>query len=345
MDGTAEITLSDLGERRLLSEIIPRFASAAGDDCAIVGVTTEQIVITTDPVPRPAAEVIAGDGDPFWAGWLLVTINASDIAASGARPLAFVAALDLPPTMPVAQFERLLEGIKRSCEANGLAYVGGNLRETKGAFAATGTAIGMAPVAPLTRRGARSGDHLVVIGRSGRFWSDALFMKTGQHARVCHKTSPLFAPVSQARNLWRLHEQGLIAAAMDTSDGLAPTLEELARVNALQLEVDLAAMRRACPDGPDGERPERAWFGWGDWTVAAVVHTEKLEQFGAAADQIGAAWTRIARFVEGPTEVQLVDGSRRMRAQRLESERFVPDSWFSQGIDAYIERLRTFPLP
>lgn len=90
------LRLSDLGERRILSEIIPRFAKGTGDDCSVIPMGGGYLVATMDPVPQPAARVIAGETDPFWIGWLLVTINASDIAASGARPEAFLAAFDMP---------------------------------------------------------------------------------------------------------------------------------------------------------------------------------------------------------------------------------------------------------
>jgi thiamine-monophosphate kinase len=61
-------TLGDLGERRILAEIIPRFVANAGDDCAVLGVNGQNIVVTTDPVPPPAAHVIAGDADLYWMG-------------------------------------------------------------------------------------------------------------------------------------------------------------------------------------------------------------------------------------------------------------------------------------
>src|SRR5216684_1382291 len=193
---TQQITsLFDFGERRILREIIPRFVADAGDDCASVLLGSSQFVITTDPVPRPAAQVIGRDDDPYWLGWLLVTINASDIAASGARPEGFVAALDLPQKFPVPSFERLLEGIKDSCHVHALRYVGGNIREAK-EVAAVGTAFGSSPCTPLRRRGAKSGDNVVVLGTGGRFWYDAFMLRAGRN--VEKKSSPLFSPIAQS---------------------------------------------------------------------------------------------------------------------------------------------------
>lgn len=249
-------TLSDLGERRLLREVIPRFVEGAGSDCAIIRPQGATVVVTTDPVPRPAAEVIGGDRDPYWLGWLLVTINASDIAASGARPDSFVAALDLPGDYLLSDFERLLFGIQSSCRANHLKYVGGNLRESN-VLAGVGTAFGSTNFQPLTRAGLKVGDSIYVLGAGGRFWTDVSKLSRG--AEIDKRSSPLFSPISQSPIMHVLHEQGLARCAMDTSDGLAPTLEELALVNELTLEIDVRSM---CVTGECDEEV-RNWFGWG----------------------------------------------------------------------------------
>jgi thiamine-monophosphate kinase len=337
-----EVTLLDLGERRILREIIPRYVETAGDDCASLLLRSPQLVITTDPVPRPAADVIGHDADPYWVGWLLVTINASDIAASGAYPEGFVAALDLPREYPVRKFERLLQGISDSCEANSLQYAGGNIRESSH-ISAVGSAVGSCQSAPLTRRGASDGDYVVILGTGGRFWHDALLVRSGK--KVDKKKSPLFSPIAQARVMHELHQAKLIKCAMDTSDGLAPTLEELSTVNHLTIEVDVAAMRKASAFGHSVDRPERLWFGWGDWTIVLGVSKASTAPLGKLAQKLGAPVTTIGRFRKGDVGVILIDGERRIRAGRLESERFARDSWFTEGINEYIRRLEGYPLP
>jgi thiamine-monophosphate kinase len=337
------VTLFDLGERRILREVIPRFTEGAGDDCAELEPTSRRVVVTTDPVPRPAAHVIGGDDDPRWLGWLLVTINASDIAASGAKPEGFVAALDLPRDYPLRLFERLLGGIQASCRANALRYIGGNIRETTGAVAGVGTAFGSSVKPVLSRSGALPGDFVLVVGESGRFWADAFRHRSGLH--LDKASSPLFSPVSQATTIHRLHEADLLACGMDTSDGLAPTLEELAIVNSVAIEVDLGALRGASQYDDIAIRAERLWFGWGDWTVVSTVREAKLEALSTAMASICRPWAVIGRVVAGQAKVDLVDHDRRLRAHRLESERFASDSWFTEGIDEYIRRLEAFPLP
>ena len=337
-------TLFDLGERRILREIIPRFVASGYDDCANVMLPWRQMVVTTDPVPRPAAEVIGGDNDPYWLGWLLVTINASDVAASGARPEGFLAALDLPREYPVARFERLLEGIQSSCSANGLRYVGGNIREAT-TLAAVGTAFGSSPKSPLGRRGARPGDHIVILGDGGRFWKDVFRHRAG-HA-IEKSSSPMFSPVSQANVAYKLHEAGLLNCAMDTSDGLAPTLEELASVNKMTIEICISSFRR---DNAEIEgisaRPERFWFGWGDWTVVAAIAEDALPTVKRIMDDLAKPWCDAGHVVLGQPDVYLVDNALRIRAQRFEVPNVLRlNSWFIQGIDEYIRRLAAYALP
>ena len=123
--------LLDFGERRLIEEVLSEYCDGIGNDCAILKMDGKWTVITTDPVPLPAAKCIAGEGDPYYVGWLLVIINASDLAAAGAQGKAFLAAIEARGDMPMSDFKRLLEGIRDACKQEGLKYVGGNLKESE----------------------------------------------------------------------------------------------------------------------------------------------------------------------------------------------------------------------
>ena len=336
------LRLSDLGERRILSEIIPRFAEGTGDDCSVTPLGGGYVVATMDPVPQPAARVIAGEADPFWMGWLLVTINASDIAASGARPEAFLAAFDMPRDWPLADLERLMLGVQKSCEANGLSYTGGNIREAE-KLSAVGVALGFSHKKPLTRSGAKAGHKLYVFGKSGRFWSDVFDHRAGR--AIDRNTSPVFCPVSQAKTMFRLHESDLVACAMDTSDGLAPTLDELARKNDLGILIQTVKIREQSRELTILERAERLWMGWGDWTVVAAIEPDKVKDLQEVMLAEGVIGCEIGEFVSGSNRVELRDGASVVALGRLESERFAPDSWFHLGVEAYEEMLRSLSLP
>ena len=334
--------LSDLGERRILNEIIPMYADRTGDDCSVTPTSAGYLVSTIDPVPKPAACVIAGETDPFWLGWLLVTINASDIAASGARPETFLAAFDMPRDWPVVNLKSLMSGVEKSCEQNGLSYTGGNIREAEN-LSAVGVAMGFSERTPLTRVGAVPGDKLFVFGRPGQFWSDVLDFRSGKEIKK--EESPLFRPVSQARSMHKLHRSGLIVCAMDTSDGLAPTLEELSAKNRLGISVETNKIRENSRNLTRSERPERLWMGWGDWTVVAAINAGSEDALRDLCKDENVLGFEFGEFTDKFQGVKLRDGAEAVKLERLESERFAPDSWFHLGVDAYEARLRKLNLP
>src|SRR5690242_13354888 len=107
---SAEPCLADLGERGIYRQVLePRYHSvtAFGDDCAAFG---SDLVITTDACPTPLLEQLNGP-DPYHTGWLLATINLSDLAAAGARPEGLVVNYTLPPSTPLADLNALMDGV------------------------------------------------------------------------------------------------------------------------------------------------------------------------------------------------------------------------------------------
>jgi thiamine-monophosphate kinase len=337
-------TLIDLGERRILQSIIPRFAVGTGDDSAAIPLPVGVLVATTDPVPPPAAASIGKDDDPFWMGWLLVTINVSDLAAAGALPLAFLSAIECEATREVAQFERLLEGTKSACEDAKIAYVGGNIREAQ-RLSAVGVALGLCnPYKPLGRAGAKSGDTVFSIGLGGIFWRDALRVLDGR-GQVEKERSPLYKPRSQIAIMHRLAAQGWVRAAMDNSDGLLPTLTELSAKSGFGIEIDTELLR--VPDLADEEKVNqtRMWLGWGDWNVIACVGAENVEYVLQFSRENRAPIVRIGTVVNEKPGVVLIRGQNRLSAPRLESERFAADSWMLKGIGEYVRMLRNVELP
>lgn len=333
--------LSDYGERRLLQEIIPIFTTGAGDDCAIVDVGDRKVAASIDPVPTPAARVIAGDDDPYWEGWLLVVINASDLAAVGVVPSSFLCALELPSDYEVEAFRRLLSGVEDACEAEGLEYVGGNIKESD-SRSGVGVALGiLEEYDAIARSSVQPGDVIVSIGGGGRFWFDAMEVKRGYS--VSDKAeSPLYKPRSCSKEVRACLEADIdIHGAIDNSDGLFPALRQLAVASGVRIILELD--RLTLSDTRDREAailpPPRLWLGWGDWNVVVGVSEGDLREVLSTVQGIGGEAWRIGRVIEGEAQLMMERGDETAQAPRLESERFAEDSWFEQGIEGYIKRL------
>ncbi|TLZ64366.1 MAG: hypothetical protein E6K13_02795 [Methanobacteriota archaeon] len=90
--------LKDIGERQAVKALLRIFDRGhpvgLGHDVGVVDWGDDYLVVTTDAI-NARTHVPAGAA-PTQIGWYVVAVNLSDIAASGALPLGFVAALALP---------------------------------------------------------------------------------------------------------------------------------------------------------------------------------------------------------------------------------------------------------
>jgi thiamine-monophosphate kinase len=347
--------LRDLGERRIISELLAsRYAGRTrfGDDCAsvdLVPVDGQVLVATTDPCPPPMATALGFD-DPYYTGWLLATLNLSDLAAAGAKPLGLLTSLTLPADTPVARFERLLDGIDGCCAAVDTYVIGGNLKEAP-QLDLSATALGVCRAEhQLHRTGAQAGDAVIVIGELGDFWAGALGYRRGLIA-AGDSTHPLMhnvlTPRPKVTVMRQLAEQQLLTAAMDNSDGLYPSLVQLGTDNGVSVSVDADAIdfsREVTTMADSLElHPMRLALGWGDWQIVGCCRPDDLEAIVAAASMASESVRQVGVLKAGSGVALKVDGQQGPMMP-LDSERFVTASWFSSGLQGYIDRLCDAPL-
>ncbi|HET8894682.1 MAG TPA: thiamine-phosphate kinase [Gaiellaceae bacterium] len=353
---TADAILRGLGERRIVSELLePRYRRVKrfGDDSASVALPPEAegglLVATTDPCPPPMAQHL-GVSDWYYTGWLLATINLSDLAAAGAEPLGLLTSLELKSEMLVVDFERLLDGVDDCCSAADTFVVGGNLKEVaQPNFSAT--AFGWVDGrGPLGRHGAEEGDAILVIGDLGRFWAGALGVIQGL-LTTNDAADPLLrnvlVPRPKVRLMSDLRRGNVVKATIDNSDGLYPSLLQIARANGLGASITFDGV----PFEPDVARmaarlnidPLRLALGWGDWQIIVACSPQDVAAIRSTCTQAETACNPIGVFTNGEG-IQLTHGGNTGSMMRLDSQRFTSESWFSAGLDQYVESLTQAPL-
>jgi thiamine-monophosphate kinase len=347
------LTLGDLGERRIVHELLAaRYASLGdrfGHDCAPLPAVPvgAAVVATTDPCPPPMAHAL-GYNDEFYRGWLLAAINLSDLAAAGATPAGLLTSLILPSTMPLSDFKRLLDGIDACCAEVDTTMVGGNLKEGP-AIDASATAVGYVEQGkPLSRHGARVGDAVIAIGELGAFWGGALTVRAGRRLDECDPLlRNVLAPVPKVQVATDLHRRGLLRCAIDNSDGLQPSLAQLARENGLRFLLDLerwqfAAEVRTAATALSVD-PIRMALGWGDWQLIGCCAPENLGELREIARTRDAEVHLLGEATDGSGVIGRAHGWE-APLMRLESERFTTNSWFSAGLDGYVDQMLHAPL-
>jgi thiamine-monophosphate kinase len=339
MSDMTERLLGDLGERGIQEHVLwPRYRGTEGfgDDSALLGVVVgpSELVVTTDSCPSPVVDLL-GEPDLYHSGWLLVTINLSDLAAAGAEPLGLVANYTLRRTTTVREFERLLDGVDDCCAAHGTKVVGGDIGD--GAVVQlTATAVGRCPLGRRLRRsGARAGDSLLLVGSPGYLWA-AVLEKAGQttlskpaRQKIWKRAS---RPMAQMGASQLLSKTGLARAAMDVSDGLFATVRALCEANDLgaavtgefELEEPLDEVAEQ-----SGLSPFALAQTWGDWSLIVATRAEDaglatnaLREEGILAQEIG-VFTADRRITLG-AEARPWHG--------IAQERFSDSSWHGSDL-------------
>ncbi|WP_254535712.1 thiamine-phosphate kinase [Halomarina litorea] len=255
---------------------------AAGDDAAVV----DDLVVTTDMLHETTD--FPGGTTRYTAGWRAVGASLSDVAAMGAAARAAVAVY-AAPTFEEGDLRAFLDGAGNVCEAVDAEYVGGDL-DGHEEFTVASTAIGRTDH-PVFRSGASPGETVCVTGTLGRSGAALrLFPESPERANDLFRFEPR---VAAGRAL-----APLAGAMMDSSDGLARSLHQLAEasdcgfaVESDALPVD-GAVREVADDAAD-ERELAVHFGE-DFEL--VFTTDDPE---AARDASPTPVTAVGSVVEG----------------------------------------------
>ena len=203
---------------RMLATDLP----GAGDDAAVV----DDTVITTDML-HETTDFPAGTSR-YTAGWRAVGASLSDVAAMGARATAAVAVY-AAPEFDEHDLTDFLSGARDVCAAVDAEYVGGDL-DGHEEFTVATTAIGDVDE-PVLRSGARVGDAVCVTGTLGRSAAALRFFADGDADRGNDLFQ--FTPRVAAGLTLRDHA----TAMMDSSDGLARSLHQLAEASDCGFDV------------------------------------------------------------------------------------------------------------
>src|SRR5439155_1103407 len=165
----------------------------------------------------------------------------SDIAAAGARPLGFVAALSMPADTDVEFLRGLAQGIEECVREFGIAVLGGDTKESP-VLSIAGTAFGrVRKDRILLRTGAKPGDVIVVTGDLGRAGHAAKLLEQPTALRSDALTE-LLRPYPRIAEGLFLAESGAVTSCMDLSDELGASLAPLASMTRLYYQIEFDAL-------------------------------------------------------------------------------------------------------
>jgi thiamine-monophosphate kinase len=292
--------MNAMGEFDLIATYFTRSTRHAvlgiGDDCALLQPAPGmQLAISSDMLVE--GRHFLSTVSPQRLGHKALAVNLSDLAASGAKPLAFTLAL----AMPRAD-EKFLAGFAQGlfalADEQGCELVGGDT--TQGPLNICITVFGEVPPGQaLLRSGARVGDDLYVSGTVGDARL-ALECFRGTVALAGHSFEAMRTAMEQPqpRVGLGLALRGVATSAIDVSDGLLGDLAHILRRSSVGATVEVDAVPRSAVLAAQTQAWQRecTLAGGDDYELIFTAPPARADAVRAAAQRAGVAATRIGRI-------------------------------------------------
>ncbi len=217
------------------------------DDCAVVKINQEILVITTDFINSSPAILELGKGSWYSLGQLVACHNLADLAGSGCMARFFLSGICAPFDTSPKDFLDFTQGVCDICSKYECALIGGDTKfgQTRSIY---GTVIGTpyGKGGPFLRTQAKPGYKIIVSGPIGSFSAAVICLNMGQKffsekeietaQKILFRTEVPFFLAKKIASF------GYSCSGTDISDGLGTDILDICRssgVSALIQETSI----------------------------------------------------------------------------------------------------------
>ncbi len=233
------LTLAEVGEFSLIESItsgLPpsdRVVLGPGDDAAAVRLDSP--VLTSIDVLVEGVHFRREWCDARSVGRKAVAVNVADIEAMGATAYAIVVGFSAPPDLPAEWVLEFANGLRDEAARAGVSLVGGDLTRARDITVAV-TVLGSAPGGRLVlRSGARPGDVVAIIGRTG--WASAGLTVLGRGFRSPRAVVEAYRVPEVPYGAGAVAAEAGATAMIDVSDGLLADLAHVAEASEVTIDL------------------------------------------------------------------------------------------------------------
>ena len=296
-----------MGEFDLIARYFTRPARRAvtgvGDDCALWQPQSGmQLAVSSDMLVEGRHFLSTVSAQRL--GHKALAVNLSDLAACGARPLAFTLALSLP-RVDEAWLQGFSHGLFLLADGHGCELIGGDT--TQGPLNICITVFGEIPPGDALLRGAaQAGDDIYVSGTVGdaRLALEVFRGSLSLEAEL-FETARLRMEQPEPRVALGLALRGIANACIDISDGLVGDLGHIMKASGVGAVLttgwvaDSAAISPALQSLPMSRRLDMALAGGDDYELLFTAAPDQAPAVQEAANDCDVPVTCIGRISAG----------------------------------------------
>lgn len=201
-------------------------------DCEILKIPTGFICSTTDSIGEEI-DLQFYESPELW-GWMTAMSSISDLAASGSRALGILLANQWKYKTTDQEKILFFNGFNKALKKSGVSLLGGD-SGSGGSHCHTATGLGFSKKKPLTRIGIKPGEILCLIGRKTLGQGPAFAFRFLLQKPAEFFPENQFRPLPYPKIVEKIRPW--VNASIDTSDGLATSLQILSELNKVSFQI------------------------------------------------------------------------------------------------------------
>jgi thiamine-monophosphate kinase len=316
-------TSEELGERRIIELIMSRLTAMPdspvpfGDDVSAVNIGKGRVAVLK-------ADMLVGKTDvprdmSLWqAARKAVVMNVSDFAAKGVEPVAMLVSLGLPRDFMRKDVEELARGLNAGAREYGAYVVGGDTSEAPDLVVSISLFGTAKRKALMLRSGAMPGDIVAVTGFFGKTAAGLRLLLDGYAASKELREvllSSVCMPKARLKEGLALCGSGAVSASIDSSDGLAWSLHELARISNVGFlvnSVPVANEVRRFAEFNGLDALELALHGGEEYELVVTVKPKRWVTAETAVEAVGGCLLPIGKATRARQVLLDVNGEKRV---------------------------------
>lgn len=313
----------NLGERKIIEiiqshlDLLPKMPIPFGDDVSayeignnkLAVLKTDMLVDKTDVPPKM---------NLWQASRKAIIMNISDFAAKGVKPLAILVSLGLPRTLKEKDIEQIGRGLNAGAREYGAYIIGGDTNEASDLVISL-SLFGMAKKDELTlRSGAKPGNLVAVTGSFGKTAAGLkILLDSLEAASKIRKilVESVLMPHARLKEGLTLSKTKAVTAAIDSSDGLAWSLHEIANASKVGFLINKLPIAKEAEEFAEINRLdplELTLYGGEEYELVLTIKPNLWRKAEKAVEKVGGKLLSIGKVTAERQVLIEINGKRRV---------------------------------